>query len=582
MPRSTKSKIDVRGIEKAPTGIIGLDQITFGGIPRGRPTLICGNAGCGKTLMAMEIIIRGAVEFKEPGVFFSFEEHKEDLVRNVASMGFDLAELEQKKLVQIHYVDVDMKGYLETGDYNLDGLFIRIESAVQKIGAKRIALDTLEVLFSGFHNEALLRAELRRLFSWLKERQLTAILTGEEGTEIGLTRYGIEEYVADCVIALTNTVIDDLYTRRLHIIKYRGSRHETNRFPFVIGHNGILILPITSAQMKSVVSFKKISTGIPKLDDSLDGEGYYEGSSILLSGSSGSGKTTFAAAFALSICQKKRRCLFISYEQSEAEILRNAAEINLDFKSTIQEGYFKIISTRPTQWGLESHLGNFLQDIEEFKPDAVIIDPISTLSHCGTSNQVYSVMTRMIDFLKNQKITFLMTLFSTKQRNADFTDSLTSLIDTWIHLRNEETNGELNRDLLIIKSRGMKHSNQVREFSISAEGIDVAEPYYGEAGVLTGTARVVQEAKDEIVKMTGLITLEQLRQEISLKQKLIDAQVKSLYAELEAKQREAQKQEEFLNFKEAIAEHTKEKIKKARLSSHPKERKHNRHDKKSQ
>lgn len=568
MPKSKKLDFSTKGIEKAPTGIKGFDEITFGGIPKGRPTLICGNTGCGKTLLSLEIIIRGAIEFNEPGVFLTFEERKEDIIKNAVSLGFDLAELERKKLVTIEYVYVDTRGYTETGEYDLEGLFIRIQSAVDKIKAKRLAIDTIEVLFSGFLNEALLRAELRRLFGWLKDKHLTTVLTGEQGQGRTLTRYGIEEYVADCVISLTNEIAEDLYTRRLRIIKYRGSYHETNRFPFVITRKGILLLPITSLDMKFEAPFLHISTGIPELDLCLEGKGYYEGSSILLSGSSGSGKTTFAGAFAKSVCEKKLKCLFCSYEESEAEILRNFNSVGMDLHPMVKNKLLKIVSIRPTQFGLERHLGNFINAIEEFAPNAVVIDPLSTLRHCGSEIQVYSVLTRMIDYLKKKKITFLMTMFSLGSKDQEFSYGLSSIIDTFIIIRNEENNGELNRDLLIVKSRGMGHSNQVREFSISSKGIQISDPYCGEAGFLTGSARVVQESKDRVQKATELNQLEKLQREIEHKKRHAKIQQLALNAELDFMKDAANQEEKFVKFKEELSDSTRKVLKEHRFSEH--------------
>lgn len=555
-----KSKKALRGIEKSPTGIKGIDLITYGGIPKGRPTLICGNAGSGKTMMALEMLIHGALEFNEPGVILSFEESREDLIKNIASMGFDLEELERKNLIHIDHIQVDMKEYFEAGEYDLEGLFIRIQNAVNKIGAKRIAIDTIEILFSGFLNEALLRSELKRLFDWLKDKGLTAILTGEQGSLGKLTRYGIEEYVADCVISLTSVLSEDLNTRRLQIVKYRGAFHETNQFPFIIGHRGIILLPITSLEMKAKASTQQISTGVPELDTIMGGGGYYEGSSILLTGSSGSGKTTLAAAFARSLIQKKKKCLFISYEESESEIIRNLKAVNIDLEQKSKEKHLKIISSRPTQYGLETHLGNFLQSVEEYKPYAVVIDPVSTLSHCGSPTQVYSILSRMIDYLKNRNITFFMTMLYVKEQGAEFTYGISSVIDTWISLRNEEVNGELNRDLLIVKSRGMKHSNQVREFALSSKGIEIKEPYYGEAGVLTGSSRIVQEHKDMIEKLNDINALKNLQKEIELKKKLIEIQIKSLKTELEFKESEAKEKEQLLQLKEEISNTTKDDL----------------------
>lgn len=566
MPKEKKLNSKLQGIDKELTGIKGFDEITLGGIPKGRPTLICGNTGCGKTLMALEIIIRGAVMFNQPGVFLTFEEKKEDIIKNVASLGFDLAELEKKKLVNIEYIHVDARRFEETGEYDLEGLFIRIDSALRKIKAKRLAIDTIEVLFSGFDNELILRNELRRLFDWLKENELTTVLTGEEGHGTTLTRYGIEEYVADCVVALTNQISEDLYTRRLQIVKYRGSYHETNRFPFIISRHGMVILPITSIDLDFKAPYKWLSSGIPDLDACLENKGYFEGSTILLSGTSGAGKTIFAGAFALSICKKNQKSLFITYEESESEILRNLSSIGMNLDEFIPKGLLKIISTRPTQFGLERHLGNFMQEVEEFKPQAVIVDPIGTLNHCGSITQVYSVLTRMIDFLKKRNITFIMTMGTLNEKDQEFLYGITSIIDTLIQLRNQETNGEFNRDLVVVKTRGMGHTNQVREFFISSKGIQIRSPYYGTAGVLTGTARIVQESKDALEKNISLNNLKKLHRKLELNQRLIKNQIKELETKLEFNAIETKDEEKFLRLKNDISSSANELVKQHRIS----------------
>jgi circadian clock protein KaiC len=565
-----KQNLSLKTLKKKPTGIRGFDEISFGGIPQGRATLICGNTGCGKTLMALEILIRGAIEFNEPGVFFTFEETKDDLFKNFASMGFDLEELERKKLILIQYIFAERKEYTETGEYNLEGLFIQISNAVKSIQAQTIVLDTIEVLFSSFSSEEIVRSELRRLFLWCKENQLTTIVTGEQGTGANLTRHGIGEYVADCVIFLNHRVVEDLHTRRLQIIKYRGSLHETNDFPFLITDHGIWISPITSLELTSPPSNQRISSGIPKLDEVLNGKGYFKGSSILISGSAGSGKTSFAGAFARSVYTKKQKCLFISYEESKDEIVRNLSSVGIDFKNALKNGSLKIIGTRPTHAGFEKHLAQFIKAVEEFKPYAVIIDPISTLAHCGSEIQMYSTLVRMIDYLKKNNITFLITLlYFPSNEGMKYVYDFSSVIDTWVLLRNSELNGELSRELFIIKSRGMSHSNQVREFHFSNNGIVIKEPYYGESGVLTGTARMVQENKDLVEGVNNKHQLHQLHDEVELKKKLIKMQIEGLQAELKLKEKKAHEEEKMIHLREEIHFENQKNLKETR-SGHQK------------
>ncbi|HEY9833381.1 MAG TPA: circadian clock protein KaiC, partial [Stenomitos sp.] len=271
---------------KCPTGIQGLDEITAGGLPLGRPTLVCGTAGCGKTLMGMEFLIRGALEYDEPGVFMAFEETAEELTQNVASLGWDLEQLTAEEKIAIDYVHVDPNEIEETGEYNLEALFIRLGYAIDSIQAKRVVLDTIEVLFAGLANASIVRAELRRLFRWLKTKGVTAIITGEKG-ENSLTRHGLEEYVSDCVIRLEQRIQDEVSTRRLQIVKYRGSAHSSNEYPFLIDQNGISVLPITSVGLDHDISMERISTGIERLDTMLGGKGYFRGSSILITGTAG-------------------------------------------------------------------------------------------------------------------------------------------------------------------------------------------------------------------------------------------------------------------------------------------------------
>ena len=476
-------------IEKAKTGIHGLDEITAGGLPQGRPTLICGGPGCGKTLFAMEFIVRGATLFNEPGVFMTFEEKTDELIDNVASLGFDLKKLQQQKKIKLDYVYIQRSEIEETGEYDLDGLFIRLEHAIDSIGAKRVVLDTIENLFAGLSNEAILRAELRRLFQWLKEKKVTAVITGEKGDGI-LTRHGLEEYVSDCVILLDHRVIDQVSTRRLRIIKYRGSVHGTNEYPFLIDEEGISVLPVTSLRLGKDVSTERVSSGIPALDEMLGGKGYYRGSSILISGTSGTGKTTMASMFAKAACQRNERCLFFAFEESPKQIIRNMKSVGLDLEPFIKKKLLEFHSYHPTEHGLEMHLVNIHKLLRNFKPQVVILDPITNLISVGMVREVKSMLMRLIDILQSQNITILFTALSLDTTLTERTDEgISSLVDAWLLLRDIEMNGERNRGLYIMKSRGMKHSKQVREFLITDKGVDLVDIYLGPDGILVGSAR---------------------------------------------------------------------------------------------
>jgi circadian clock protein KaiC len=489
-----KKKREVVVLEKCPTGIKGLDEITKGGLPQGRPTLVCGSAGCGKTLFAMEFLMHGAMEFGEPGVFMTFEETPEDLAKNFISLGFDLHDMVSRGLIATDHVYIERSEIEETGAYDLEGLFIRLGSAIDAIKAKRVVMDTIEALFAGLSNAAIIRAELRRLFHWLKARGVTAIITGESGDNL-LTRYGLEEYVADCVILLDFRIDQQISTRRLRIIKYRGSAHGADEYPFLIDEGGLSILPITSLGLDYPVATEHIATGVPKLDAMFEGKGFYRGSTILVSGSAGTGKTSLAATFADAACRRGERCLYCAFEESPNQIIRNMGSIGMDLGHWVQKGLLRFHSARPSLCGLEMHLLTFHKLIDRFAPQVFVIDPISNLIAAGTVSEVKSILTRLIDHLKLKKISTFLTDLKHLQSGSERTSGeMSSLIDTWILLRAIERNGERNRGLHVLKSRGMAHSNQIKEFVLTNQGIDLIDIYTGLGEVLTGSARVAQEA----------------------------------------------------------------------------------------
>jgi len=460
-------------LAKCRTGIKGLDEITFGGLPKNRPTLICGSAGCGKTLLAMEFVTRGAAEFDEPGVFMSFEENAEELSKNFASLGFELNDLIKHKKILIDHVYIERSEIEETGEYDLEGLFVRLGNAIDSIGAKRVVLDTIEALFSGLANENILRAELRRLFRWLKTRGVTAIITGERG-ESSLTRYGLEEYVADCVILLDHRMTDTISTRRLKIVKYRGSRHGTNEYPFLIDQNGLSVLPITSLELNHQVSSERISSGIRGVDGLLEGKGYFRGSTILVSGGAGTGKTTLAAHFIDAACGRGEKALFFAFEESEKQIVRDMQSVGIDLKKWVDKGLLRFSCSRPQLFGLEMHLVAAHNLISEFKPEAVVLDPVSNLVNSGSALEVQSMMTRLIDFLKSSRISLFMTDLSVLGSNAERTDiGISSLSDSWIKLLDSERGNERTRLISILKSRGMKHSKEIKVFLITDKGVQL-------------------------------------------------------------------------------------------------------------
>jgi circadian clock protein KaiC len=533
-----KAKHGVDILEKCPTGIRGFDEISDGGLPKGRPTLICGSAGCGKTVLGMEFLLRGAIQYKEPGVFVSFEETPKDLAKNFSSLGYDLNDMIARKLIAMDHIYIERSEIEETGEYDLEGLFIRLAYAIDSIKAKRIVLDTIESLFSGLTNAGILRAELRRLFHWLKDRGITAVVTGESG-ENSMTRYSLEEYVADCVILLDFRVTEQISTRRLRIIKYRGSSHGADEYPFLIEKTGISILPVTSLGLDHTVSNERISSGIPRLDNMLAGQGFYRGSTILISGTAGTGKTSFATKFAESACKRGERCLYLAFEESANQIVRNMKSIGTDLSPWVKKGKLKFHASRPTLYGLEMHLVTIHNLISDFKPRIVIVDPVSNLTAVGTSVEVKSVLTRLFDYLKASHVTTLLTDLVHFGSGLERTnEEISSLIDTWVLLRDIEINGERNRGLYILKSRGMAHSNQIREVLLSDSGIDLVEVYLGSEGVLTGSARATQEAKEKAESRDYQREMDRKMREQEHKRKSLEARIKALRAEFEMESEE--------------------------------------------
>ncbi len=529
-------------LPKAPTGIQGLDELTGGGLPKGRPTLLCGSAGCGKTLLAMEFLVHGAVDHGEPGVFMAFEENTEELAKNFASLGHDLKALVAQKQLVLEFVHIERSEIEETGEYDLEGLFVRLGHAIDSIGATRVVLDTVEALFSGLSNTAILRAELRRLFRWLKEKGVTAIITGERG-ETGLTRYGLEEYVADCVILLDHRMEGQMATRRLRIVKYRGSTHGTNEYPFLIDEGGLSILPITSMRLTYEAGTERVSSGVPRLDAMMGGKGYYRGSSVLVSGTAGTGKTSLAAHFANSATARAEPCLWFSFEESSSQIIRNMRSIGIDLEAAVRSGTLSFHADRPTVCGLEMHLVTMHKLVDQMKPRVVVIDPITNFAALGSEAQVKAMLTRLIDFLKIQQITTLFTSLTAGGTSLEATDvGVASLMDTWLLLRDIQNGAERNRFLHLLKSRGMAHSNQIREFLLTDHGVELRDVYVGPSGdLLAGGAREALEALEKAQALVRGQETEGKKRELERKRQAMEAQIAVLRAEFEVEQAEAAK-----------------------------------------
>lgn len=464
-------------LQKCPTGIKGFDEITEGGLPKYRTTLISGGAGSGKTLMGIDFLINGATSYNEPGIFMSFEETEDELFKDVASLNLDLQGLVSKKKILVEHVVLERRDVQEK-EFNLEGLLIRLENAIHSIGAKRVVLDSIESLFAGFTDVGILRVEIKRLFRWLKDKQVTSIVTGEPSQGF-YTRQGLEEFVSDCIILLDNRVKEQISVRRIRVVKYRGSKHGTNEYPFVIDKEGLSVIPITSAGLDQPGTAKRVSTGIPSLDKMFQGAGYTRGSSVLASGTAGTGKTSLAAAFAVGSCKRGERCLYLSYEESAGQLVQNMKSIGFEMEPLIKKGLLKIVSTRPSFFGLETHLLDLYKMIADFKPKAVVIDPLTSLIGQQNPVEIQSMITRLIDLLKTNGITgFFTSLVSSAAPNDTSGEiGVSSLIDTWIVVRAlEEDEGRRRiRGLYIVKSRGMGHSSEVHKLVLSDDGMNIVK-----------------------------------------------------------------------------------------------------------
>lgn len=557
-----KTKFKRKTIAKAPTSIKGLDEITGGGLPKGRTTLLCGDAGCGKTVFAMEFIIKGATIYREPGVFISFEETKKELTENAASLGYDLNSLKSKKSIWVQHYYIDLVDIDKNGDYDLRKLFLSIHNAIESIKAKRVVLDTVENLFSSLHNPTVIRIELRRLFGWLKKKGVTTVITGERGSG-NLTRHGLEEYVSDCVILLDHRVSNQSSIRRLRIVKYRGSVHGTNEYPFLIDEDGFSILPVTSIGLNHPSTNERISTGIKRLDTMFSGKGYYRGSTILVSGTAGTGKTSLAAKFIEAACKRGERCLYFAFEESPSQFLRNMSSIGIKLEQYVKRDILYFHATRPTLYGLENHLTNSIKLINKIEPRVVVLDPIDAFVMGGNQTEVRIMLLRLVDFLKEKNITALFTSLTNNIGNNEVTDiAISSLIDTWLLLRDIESFGERNKGLYILKSRGMAHSNQIREFKLTDKGIDLLDVYIGQESVLTGTARILQESKIKEEQLLWQQEIERKQFALELKRTATEAKIaalKSSYNALEIEtlkiiETEKAKEKRFLLQQKVIAE----------------------------
>jgi circadian clock protein KaiC len=522
-------------LSKSPTGINGFDEITDGGLPAGRPSLVCGPPGAGKTLFALQFLVNGVTRYAEPGVFLSFEESRAEVVANVGSLGFDLDGLERDGRLLVDALTMEPQA-VETGEFDLEALMVRVAWAVEKVGAKRVAIDNVEALFATFARPSRVRSELRRLFRWLKDQELTTVITGERG-EGTVTRHGIEEYLSDCVVVLDDRVVQDVATRRLRVVKYRGSTRGRNEYPFLIGADGLEVLPITSLGLNQQVSSERASTGVVGLDEMLGGHGVFRGSGVLVSGSSGTGKTTLAASFADAACRRGETVLFFSFEESESQIYRNMASVGLDLAGWVERGLLHFHCERPTTRGLEDHLATMQRLIQGLAPTLVVIDPVSSLARGATAFDVSAMLMRQVYYLKSAGITAVMTVLNEQNGLEQSIMNISSLVDTSLEVVILSAFGERNRGLFVLKSRGMAHSNQTREFLLSDAGVDVVPVVVGAEGVLTGSARIAEESAERVTAQGLSRESEELARAMESRRESVDAHVAALRADFAAEER---------------------------------------------
>ncbi len=531
VPTSDLDRVETVPPAKAGTGIAGFDEVTGGGLPRGRATLVTGGAGSGKTLFGIEFLVRGAREFGERGVLMSFEESSEELATNVCSLGFDLPALEREGMLVVDAIRIDATNCEASGSFDLDGLLIRLSSAIEAVGAKRVVLDTIEVLFTALRDPATVRAELRRLLRGLKDRGLTVVITGERGRVGELTRFGIEEYVSDCVVVLDNRTQDEMSTRRLRIQKYRGSVHGSNEYPFLIGRSGLVVLPISSMGLDYAAPTERVSTGIERLDHMLGG-GPYRGSTVLVTGAPGTGKTSIAACAAAAACARGQRAVFLSFEESPAQLERNMASIGIDLRRWVTAGLLRLEAVRPSAYGLEEHLVRLHHVLQETDPALVVLDAVGSLNHLGTESGVSSAFARQLDMIKARGVTAIITTLFGGGEGEIRETAASSLVDTWLLLRSQELNGERNRLLFVIKSRGTAHSNQVREFVLTDRGAELMDVYTGPHGVLAGSARMAQLGEERAAVRARDAEVERRRQALARRTAQVEQQIATLREDL--------------------------------------------------
>ena len=515
-------------LAKAPTGIAGLDEITFGGLPRGRVSLVCGGPGAGKSLLALQFLVSGAAEFGEPGVFVSFEQTELELAEDTASLGWELPGLTERGLLKVEHVRVDRAELTEAGEYDLEALFIRLGHAIAAVGAKRVVLDSVDALFGALADESLLRAELRRLFGWLKDRGVTAVMTAERGAG-ELTRYGLEEYVSDCVILLDHRTYGDASTRRLRIVKYRGSAHGSDEYPFMIDADGLSVFPLSSLALGHEASSERVASGVRRLDEMLGG-GYFRGTTVLVSGGPGSGKTSLAAALVGASCARGERCLYLAMEESPSQIVLNMRSIGIDLEPFVRNGMLAFVGRRASEFGLEAHLTAIHKEVAVFEPATIVIDPLSAFA--GGKLEVKSMLGRLINFLRARGITVFLTTLSDAEDSGS--GAIASLVDTWLLLSIQDLAGERNRAIVVLKARGTAHSNQLREFVLSSDGIEIVDAYAGEGGLLMGNARLEAQTRARAAGEKRAQVLEASRRALQARQAAVSAQIAVLEAELAA------------------------------------------------
>ena len=515
------------------TGVKGLDDVLGGGIPQGHAMLLVGKPGTGKSILSMEYLLHGIELHKENGVYISFEESEKQIISNAASFGWKFEEMVKKNKLAISYIDMQPEQMRTVGDYDLSALILRVKGAIKKVNARRVVIDGINNLLSTFDDERIIRSDLLRLIREIKEVNATIFITGERGHD-SWSKMGFEEYLADGLMHLDNRTDGNYQTREIQVVKCRGINHYTGKSPFIINSEGMSIRPLITADFDYKVLKSRVSTGIADIDNMLGGKGLYRGSTVYITGPSGAGKTSISSSFANGACSRGERALFLAFEESSDQIIRNMKSIGLSLDKWVNEKLLYFYTARATTNSLEGHLDNIMTMVREVEPTCVVLDPISAFRPIANENETKLMLIRLNDYLRARKITTVFTALSSDGEYSEHADvQLSSIADTWIVVRIMDYKGERNNVMQLMKSRGMSHSRQMKEMYFTGNGLKLQNVYQGPEGVLTGAARIGQEKYEKLKEARNVIEIDKNRKKIERKKSLLEASIEALKHEYE-------------------------------------------------